>query len=372
MKKILYILQKEFIQVFRNKTMLPMIFGVPIIQLVVLVHAATLEMKSIDLYIVDKDLSSLSTKLVNKFEGSPFYTISGRSFSIDQANKEIENNKADVILHIPNGFEHNLIRNNSSEIQLLIDGINGTAANLINAYSISVISDFNKNIIVDLTQMPKMAEMEPISIQTSFWYNPELNYKTYMLPGILVILVTIISLFMTAMNIVREKEMGTIEQINVTPIRKYEFIIGKLVPFMIIALFELAFGLTIGKIFFHIPIVGSVGLLFGFTLVYLLVVLSLGLFISTLASTQQQVMFISFFFMLVFILMSGIFTPTESMPLWAQRVNIINPFYYYMRVIRMILLKGSEFWDISREFFSLLIYGTIMLSLATWRYRKVA
>jgi len=166
--------------------------------------------------------------------------------------------------------------------------------------------------------------------------------------------------------------MGTIEQINVTPIKKHEFIIGKLVPFMIIALFELAFGLTIGKIFFHIPIVGSVGLLFGFTLVYLLVVLSLGLLISTLAQTQQQVMFIAFFFMLVFILMSGIFTPTESMPLWAQRVNIINPFYYYMRVIRMILLKGSEFWDISHEFFSLLIYGTLMLGLATWRYRKVA
>ena len=352
--------------------MLPMIFGVPIIQLVVLVHAATLEMKSIDMFVVDKDLSSLSAKLVNKFEGSPFYTISGRSFSITDANKEIENNKADVILHIPHGFERNLLREKSSEIQLQIDGINGTAASLINAYSTSVISDFNKNIIVELTQMPQLAEMEPIEIQTSYWYNPELNYKTYMLPGILVILVSIISLFMTAMNIVREKEMGTIEQINVTPIRKHEFIIGKLVPFMIIALFELALGLTIGKLFFHIPVVGSVGLLFGFVLVYLLVVLSIGLLISTLASTQQQVMFISFFFMLVFILMSGIFTPTESMPLWAQKVNIINPFYYFMRVIRMILLKGSEFWDISREFFSLLIYGTLMLGLAVWRYRKVA
>lgn len=351
--------------------MLPLIFGVPIIQLVVLVHAATLEMKSIELFVVDKDLSSMSSKLVNKFEGSSFYKITGRSLSIKAAENEVLKNNADIILHIPNGFERDLIRENTSKIQLLIDGINGTAASLINGYSMSVITDFNKNILVDLTKMPQIKEREPIEVNSSFWYNPELNYKTYMLPGILVILVTIVSMFLAAMNIVREKEIGTIEQINVTPIKKHEFIIGKLVPFMIIALFELAFGLLIGKVFFHLPIVGNIGLLFLFTLVYLMVVLGIGLFVSAISSTQQQVMFISFFFMLVFILMGGIFTPTESMPMWAQQVNIINPFYYFMKVIRMILLKGSGFWDISYEFFSLLIYGILMLSLAVWRYRKV-
>ncbi|NOQ26161.1 MAG: ABC transporter permease [Bacteroidales bacterium] len=372
MKKILYILQKEFIQVFRNKTMLPLIFGMPILQLLVLVNAATLEMKSIDMYVVDKDLSSLSHKLINKFEGSPFYHVSGVSFSIDEANEAIEKNQADFIMHIPYGFERSLMRENSTQVQLLIDGINGTAASLINAYSSSVINSFNRNIIVDLTKMPQIKELNPIAVETSYWYNPELNYKIYMLPGILVILVTVISMFLAAMNIVREKEIGTIEQLNVTPIKKFEFIIGKLVPFLIIALFEMAFGLLIGKLLFDVPMVGSLGLLFGFTVVYLLVVLGIGLFISTISSTQQQVMFISFFFMLVFILMSGIFTPTESMPLWAQKVNIINPFYYFMRVIRMILLKGSGFWDISREFFSLLIYAIIILSLAVWRHRKVA
>lgn len=372
MRTIRFILRKEFTQVFRNKTMLPMIFGIPIIQLVILVHAATLEMKSIDMYVVDKDLSSMSHKLVNKFEGSPFYNISGVSFSMNDANESIEKNQADFILHIPYGFERNLMRENESKVQLLIDGINGTAASLINAYSSSVISGFNRNIMVDLTKMPAVKNMNPIKVEESYWYNPELNYKIYMLPGILVILVTIISMFLAAMNIVREKEIGTIEQLNVTPINKVQFIIGKLVPFLVIALFELAFGLAIGKVFFHIPIVGSLLLLFAFTIVYLLVVLGIGLFISTISSTQQQVMFISFFFMLVFILMSGIFTPTESMPVWAQKVNIINPFYYFMRVIRMILLKGSGFWDISYEFFSLSVYAVIMLSLSVWRYRKVA
>ena len=282
--------------------MLPMIFGIPILQLVVLVHAATLEMKSIDMYVVDKDLSSLSHKLINKFEGSPFYNVSEVSFSIDEANEAIEKNQTDFIMHIPYGFERDLIRENSTKVQLLIDGINGMAASLIYAYSSTVISDFNRNIIVDLTQMPAIMDLNPIVVETSYWYNPELNYKTYMLPGILVILVTIISMFLAAMNIVREKEIGTIEQLNVTPIGKIEFIVGKLVPFLIIALFELAFGLVIGKIFFHIPIVGSLCLLFGFAIVYLLAVLGIGLFISTISSTQQQVMFICFFFMLVFIL----------------------------------------------------------------------
>jgi ABC-2 type transport system permease protein len=193
-----------------------------------------------------------------------------------------------------------------------------------------------------------------------------------MVPGILVILVTIISLFLTAMNIVREKEMGTIEQINVTPIRKYQFIIGKLLPFLIIALFELAFGLFLGRILFDVPIVGSLPLLFGFAVIYLLVILGFGLFLSVISDSQQQVMFVVFFFMLVFILMSGIFTPTESMPEWANQVNIINPIAYFMRVIRMILLKGSGFIDILPEFFSLTIYAIISLSLAVWRYRKVA
>lgn len=372
MKKIKYIFRKEFTQIFRNKTMLPLIFGMPILQLIVLVHAATLEMNSIEMYVVDKDLSSLSKQLISKFEGSPFYKISGTSFSMNKANEAIEKNNADLILQIPVDFERDLMRQNEAKVQLLIDAINGTTASLINAYSSSVISDFNRNIIVDLTKMPQVKDMNPIMVETSYWYNPELNYKIYMLPGILVILVTIISMFLAAMNIVREKEIGTIEQLNVTPIQKFEFIIGKLVPFLIIALFELAFGLALGRLFFDVPMIGSLPLLFGFTVVYLLAVLGVGLFISAISSTQQQVMFISFFFMIVFILMSGIFTPTESMPIWAQKINLINPFYYFMRVIRMILLKGSGFWDISREFFSLSVYAFIMLSLSVWRYRKVA
>jgi ABC-2 type transport system permease protein len=370
MKTIAFILQKEFIQILRHRTMLAMIIVMPFVQLLILVNAATFDMKNIDIYVVDRDVSSTSRQLVNKFEASPFYNVIAHSFNLNDGKDKILKDEADLVLQIPHHFEHDLKNENEADIQLLINAINGNAAGLINAYSSRIISDYNRNIAVQWSSQPQMAGKQPVEIVYSFWYNPEMNYKIYMVPGILVILVTIISLFLTAMNIVREKEMGTIEQINVTPIKKYQFIIGKLLPFLIIALFELAFGLFLGRLIFHVPIVGNLPLLFGFAVIYLLVILGFGLFLSVISESQQQVMFVTFFFMLVFILMSGIFTPTESMPDWANKVNIINPIAYFMRVIRMILLKGSGFSDILTEFYSLLVYAFISLGLAVWRYRK--
>ncbi len=370
MRTIAYILQKEFIQILRHRTMLAMIIVMPFVQLLILVNAATFDMKNIDLYVVDRDQSSTSGKLVNKFEASPFYKITARSFSVNEGMGSILKDEADLILQIPDHFATSLRTENQADVQLLINAINGNAAGLINAYSSEIISDYNRNIAIKWSNQPQLAGNQPVEIVYSFWYNPEMNYKIYMVPGILVILVTIISLFLTAMNIVREKEMGTIEQINVTPIKKYQFIIGKLLPFLIIALFELAFGLFLGRLIFSVPVVGNLPLLFGFAIIYLLVILGFGLFLSVISENQQQVMFVTFFFMLVFILMSGIFTPTESMPDWANKVNVINPIAYFMRVIRMILLKGSNFRDILPEFYSLLIYAFVSLGLAVWRYRK--
>lgn len=372
MKTIGFIIQKEFIQIIRDKTMLPIIIIMPFVQLIILVYAATFEMKQIDMVVVDQDLSTISRKLTSKFEGSPFFTLTSFTFSLDEANRLLAKDKADVIIHFPKGFEKELMTGNKGQVQVLINAINATSAGLTNAYAGYVIADFNQQLVSENRNYIQVTMAPQININYSFWYNPELNYKIYMLPGILVILVTIIGSFLAALNIVREKEMGTIEQINVTPIKKYQFIAGKLVPFWIIALIELGFGLTLGKILFDIPFVGSLPLLFGFAAVYLLVALGLGLFVSTIANTQQQVMFIIFFFLLTFILMSGIFTPVESMPKWATYVNYLNPFAYFMRVIRMVLLKGSDFADISKEFYSLLVYGGIIISLAVWRYRKTA
>lgn len=370
MRTIRFIIQKEFIQILRDKTMLPIIIIMPFVQLIVLTYAATFEMKQIDMLVIDQDQSTLSRRLVSKFEGSTFFTIYGSTFSIEEARKQLAEDKVDIVLHLPVDFEQKLLTGKNPKLQLLINAINSTAAGLTNAYSSYVIADFNQQIITENINYIIPIKQQKVNISTSYWYNTELNYKIYMLPGILVILITIIGSFLTALNIVREKEMGTIEQINVTPVQKYQFIVGKLVPFWIIALGELGVGLIIGKLLFSVPFVGSIWVLFGFASVYLLVALGAGLLISTLASTQQQVMFIIFFFLLTFILMSGIFTPVESMPKWAQQVNLLNPFAYFMRVIRMIMLKGSGFSEVTKEFFSLLIYAFVLLSLAVWRYRK--
>ena len=370
MRILLTLLTKEFKQIFRNKVMIPIIFVVPVVQMILLTYAASLEMKGIKMVVVDQDLTQASRLLVSRFSGSPFFELTHSTTSYPEAEGMLIRDRADVILHIQTNFETRLYNEKETDLQLVVNAINATEAGLINAYCTQIIQAYNTQLRTEWFGMENTGRTTSLEINPSFWYNPLLDYKIYMFTGILVILVTLIGMILTALNLVREKEMGTTEQINVTPIRKYQFIMAKLLPFWIIALFELAFGLLVGRLLYDLPMVGSLGLLFLFTCVYILVVLGLGLFLSTISNTQQQLMFVVFFFMLTFILMSGVFTPAESMPAWAQKVNLINPAAYFMRVIRMILLKGSEFRDISREFISLGIYAVIILSLAVTNYRK--
>jgi len=370
MQVVATLLVKEFKQIFRNRMMLPIIFVVPVVQMILLTYAASLEMKGINMAVVDQDNSQASRQLLSRFEGSPFFEISLAATDYPEALDELTSDQADVILHMQHGFEKRLFSDKETELQLVINAINATEAGLIKAYCTQIIGDFNSYVRAQWFGMEGSGRLSTLEVIPRYWYNPLLDFKIYMFSGILVIIVTLIGMLLTALNLVREKEMGTTEQINVTPIRKYQFILAKLVPFMIIALFELAFGLLIGRLLFGLPIVGNLGLLFLFTCVYLLAVLGIGLFLSTVSNTQQQLMFIAFFFMLTFILMSGVFTPAESMPPWAQKINLINPVAYFMKVIRMILLKGSEFSDIRREFFSLGIYALVVLSLAITNYRK--
>lgn len=373
MRTILFILQKEFIQIRRNRMMLPVIFVVPLLQLLILVNAANMEMKHIKICIVDNDLSSSSRLITGKFSNSKFFTLQCHTFNMEDARRQLENDRADIVLHIPAGFERGLIRENKAKVQLLINAINGTVAGISNAYAAQIIAGANREIIMQWYGIPKtQAASAAINIIPAFWYNPDMNYKTFMVPAILVLLVTLIGMMLATLNIVREKEMGNIEQINVTPIRKIHFITGKLLPFWIIALVMLAIGLLIGKLLYDIPMVGSLPLLFVVAGIYLLAMLGFGLMISNTATTQQQAMFVMFFFILIFIMMSGIFTPTDSMPHWAQTINYLNPVAYFMRIIRMILLKGSGFADIYRDFLILLGYGITVITFAVIRYRKVS
>jgi len=372
MKTLFYVIQKEFIQVRRNKTMLRMIIMIPLLQMLVLVFAATYDLKNVNIFLVDKDMSSTSRELASKIDASPFFTINNTSFNPDEGEKAILDNKDHMVLVIPQGFERNLIRDDKASLQLLVNAIDGQAAQLGYSYAASVIRDFNKNIIAEWKGLPEFNTPYQINSVSRFWYNSELEYKWYMAPGVLCILVTLIGLFLSGMSLVKEKEQGTIEQLNVTPIRKIHFLAGKLIPFVVIALFDLSFGLVVAKVVFNLPIVGSLWLVFGFGMLYLLGILGLGLFVSTLADTQQQVMFVTYFFMMIFILMGGVFTPVDSMPHWAQVVDEGNPIYHFIRVMRMVVLKGSNFGDLIHEFIAMSIIGITFLSLAVLRYRKTA
>lgn len=372
MRTIFIIIRKEFRQIFRNRMMLPMIFVVPIVQMLVLVFAATMEVKHIDLLVVDGDRSTYTQNLISTFKGQGMFHVSELPAAGNAADNLLLSGTVDAVLAIPPHYERDLVQGLNPSMQLRLDAVNGMAAGVINGYISTMIAKQSREWISSGHTGYVPAKINMIRVIPRYWYNEDLNYKHYMLPGILVILVTVMGMLLSAINLVREKEIGTIEQINVTPIRRIHFIPGKLIPFWIIALGELSFGLTLAWLLFRVPVRGSLLLLFGFTTVYLLAVMGIGLFFATMARTQQQLMFTFFFFMLTFLLMSGLFTPVESMPVWAQEFNRINPFAYFMRVIRMILLKGSGFRDILPEFLSVSLYALISVSLAVWRYRKTA
>lgn len=368
MRTILLIVQKEFLQISRDKFLRTAIILIPIVQMLVLVYAATFEMKNIKICFVDQDNTTNSVSLIEKFAASPFFNLTGTKQSIEEAKEEITRNKADVVVIIPARFSKNLIKSNAARVQILLNSINASAAELSLSYCNAVIMSYAKEITPEI--MTLNAAPSTITVQTRHWYNPDLDYKIYMAPGILVILVTVIGWLMAGMNLVSEKEKGTIEQLNVTPIRKYQFLAGKMIPFLIIGLIDLTFGIVIARLLFNLPVEGNLLTLFVFASVYLIAVLGIGLLISTISNTQQQVLFVSFFFVMVFILMSGLFTAVENMPEWGQKLDIINPAAYFIRVVRMVLLKGSGFADISKELISISLYAVIINGLAIWRYRK--
>ena len=373
MKTILFIIQKEFRQIFRNRSMLPIIFVLPMVQLLILSNAASFEIKNIKFSYIDNDHSVASRELVSKFQASNYFNIIESFDSKKEADLQMQTGKVDVILEIPNHFERDLITENSTNLSVSINAIDGAAAGVENVYISQIVTGFNQKIQTQLYQYNEASYVQPVNIVTipSFWYNNTLNYKTFMVPGILVLLVTMLTLFLSSMNIVREKEIGTLEQINVTPIRKYQFIIGKLFPFWVLGLVILTVGLTIAKVVFNVPILGNIGLIYFFTSVYLLVILGIGLIISNYSDTQQQAMFVAWFFTVIFILMSGLFTPIESMPQWAQNLTLLNPIRYFVEIIRMVMLKGATFSDISRPFFIIVGYAFILNGIAVWSYKKV-
>ncbi|MBG0858141.1 MAG: ABC transporter permease [Bacteroidales bacterium] len=370
MRTILYLIRKEFLQIFRDKFIGKAIFAVPIVQMLILVPAVTFEIKNVKVCIIDMDMTAESRGLVSKLEGSTFFHVRFSTYSEKEANDLLHRGKCDLVLQIPSGFGKETGQGRQGKILASVNAINAVNAQLSWAYLSGVIRDYNLNIIAENAGARTLAALPQIQVTNRYWYNETLNYKYYMLPGVLGILILAIGFVLAGLNLVKEKESGTIEQINVTPIKKYQFIIAKMIPFLIIGLIDLAIGLLIGKLTFNIPFEGSIALLFLCSAIFMTALLGVALLISTISNTQQQYMFTGFLFIIIFVLMSGVFTPSESMPVWAQKINLVNPAAYIMRINRMIMLKGSAFSDISRDIYSLIIIAAAFTALAVNRYRK--
>jgi ABC-2 type transport system permease protein len=370
MQVLFYIIRKEFLQIIRDKAMLPMMTIMPLVQLMVLSNAASNEIKRVNLHVEDMDKSQFSQRLIEKIQANDIFHIVSSSENADASFQSFMDGSADIILRIPNNAERDFLRSKSTEVQLLIDAINGQAATVGFGYLNNIIRSFNKEMRseVSLTTPGKNGSL--ITIEYSNWYNPELNYKHFMVPGILGELVIILVLVLTAMNIVKEREVGTIEQINVTPIKKWQFILGKMIPFLFVGLMLMAVGLTLGKLIFDVPIVGSLWTVFAYVLICLVAVLGMGLLLSNFADTQQQAIFLAFFFVIIFVLLCGLFTPIESMPPWAQKITIPNPLAHFVAVMRNVLLKGSTMADMSWRFIITGILAVVFNTLAVLTYKK--
>ncbi|MBO9731335.1 MAG: ABC transporter permease [Chitinophaga sp.] len=367
MKVLRYILRKEFRQIFRDKTILAMMFAMPTIQLIILPLAMNFDVKHVNLAVVDHDHSSYSQQLLTKIGASGYFRIVAATASFKEALTYIEKEKADLVLEIPPGFESNLVREGTQKLGVSVDAINGTKAAIGGSYLQAVILDFNKEIRINAGQTKPSGV---IDLTYSNWFNPLAEYRFYVVPAVLVLLLTLIGGFMSALNIVREKEMGTIEQINVTPIRKWEFILGKLIPFWVVGIIVFTLGLLVAWGVYGIWPVGSFVTLYLLAAVYLVALLGFGLLVSTYTSNQLQAMFVAFFFVMIFMLMSGLFTAVESMPAWARVIANLTPVTHFIKVIRMIVLKGSGLMDVKWEFLYLVLFAMVLNGWAIVNYRK--
>ncbi|BAU55095.1 ABC transporter permease [Mucilaginibacter gotjawali] len=370
MRMLKFLLQKELKQIFRDPGIIRVLFIMPMVQLLILPLAADYEIKNINLGVVDQDHTEYSRILTNKIIASGYFKLKDYSPTFNQGLKAIELDKTDLIVEIPPHFERDLVKDNQATLFIAVNAINGVKAGLGGAYVQQIIQGYNQNVRMKWIQAPRYSPQPTIDVTYSDWYNPHMNYKVFMVPGILVMLVTMIGSSFAANNIVREKELGTIEQINVSPIKKWQFILGKLIPFWMLALSVLTLGLIIARVVYGIIPLGSYFTIYIFASIYLLAVLGLGLLLSTYAQTQQQSMLVSFFVTMIFNLLSGLYTPIESMPTWAQWITKFNPVSYFIEVMRMVMLKGSGLTDIRFHIVAILGFALFFNGWAVLNYRK--
>ncbi len=372
MKTILHIIKKEFQQFRRDPKMFGLILISPIIQLIFLGYATNFDVKVVHTTIFDMNRTEASRMFIDNFKSSGYFSFDYYVDSYKELQKNIENGKSILGLVIPEDFQKKLNKNEPEKIQAIFDGSDGNTASISAGYVNAIVMNYSKNILVE--KQMKSGSKLPASLmetETRVWYNPELKTRNFMVPGIVGLLIMIVTLLLTSLAVVKEKEIGTMEQIIVTPIKPYQLILGKLIPFGILGLVSVVIVLTAMVLIFGIPIRGSITFMFFASFLYLLSTLGLGLFVSTISKTQQQAMMLAIFVvMLPMIYLSGFAFPIENMPKIIQLTTYFIPMRYFTTIIRGIILKGTGFAELWKELLMLLIMGIAILYLSSLRFRK--
>ena len=370
MKMLRFLLEKEFKQFFRNSFVPRMVIMFPLTALLIYPLVANFEVKNINLSVVDHDRSSYSRQLVQQVQSSGYFRITNVSPNYRSALKSIEMDESDVILEVPSQFERKLVREKKADLMVSANAVNGNKGGLGTAYLVAIINEFNSDIRTELLGDAGGFRVPALEILPLYRYNPELLYSVFMVPAIMVMVLAMISGFLPALNIVGEKEKGTIEQMNVTPVRKLTFIISKLIPYWLAGYVVLTIGILVALFAWRLLPVGFIGTIYLFATIFLLAFSGFGLVISNYAVTVQQAMFMMFFFVLTFIFMSGLYTPVENMPGWAQMISNFSPLKYIIEVLRRVYLKGSSFSDLLPQFWALCGFALFFNGWAVLSYRK--
>jgi ABC-2 type transport system permease protein len=372
MRRLVFMIWKELLELRQDKRMLPIVFVAPVLQLIVLGYAATTDVKNVPMVVVDGDRSTASRDLIRTFDSSPYFTVGSVVGSVNEVEPFLETGSAWMALSIPAGYGQDVGAGRATVVQVLADGTDANSTNIALGYAANLVAAYARDLLASRLP-PGMKLPGGLRADVRVWFNPQLESKFFMIPGVLAILLIVMTMVLASMGIVREKEMGTLEQLNVTPLRRWQLIVGKLLPYALIGMVDVFLVVGVSRFWFRVPFLGSFWLLFGLSMVFLLSTLGLGLLVSTLSNNQQQsMMTAAFFFLVPQIYLSGFVFPIENMPAVIQPITYLIPLRYYLVIVRGIFLKGVGLEVLWPEALALLAWGLGILTLATLRSSKRA
>jgi ABC-2 type transport system permease protein len=372
MRRLFYIMWKELLELRTDPRLFGVIFVAPVVQLTMLGYAASTDVKDVPIVVVDQDRSARSRELISRFEASPYFRVVGTADSVAQIDPWLERGYAWMALAIPGDYRDSLGNGRLAMVQVVADGTDSNSTNVALGYAGNLVAAYNEELLADRAAAAGSAPVtRPIEARIRVWFNPELESRDFMIPGIVALLLLVITTNLSSMAIVREKELGTFEQLSVTPVTRWQLIVGKLLPYGLIGLIDVVVVTLAAVLWFEIPLRGSPVLLGVCSAIYLLTTLGLGLFISTISNTQQQAMMTAtFFFLTPMLYLSGFIFPIENMPVVIQPITYLIPLRYFITIVRGIFLKGVGIAVLWPDILALLTWGLVIVGLAVARSRK--